>query len=88
MNTNKFFRPAIAATVFAVVAASSVPASAAGFGYFSLYNDGTQAFNSRAVAGAAPNALATYRDGVRCHYEYRNQWGAYGNQRVRIEVCN
>ena len=46
------------------------------------YSDGSQAFNSRAVAGAAPNALAT-ASGVRCEYRYVVQNG----QRVRYQVC-
>lgn len=88
MNINKNFRPALAAAAFTMAALSASSASAAGFNFFSLYNDGTQAYNSRAIAGAAPNALATYQGGIRCQYEYRVQWTSYGRQRVRVEVCN
>lgn len=88
MKTETYIRPGIFAAALAIAAMTASPASAAGFGLFNLYNDGTQAFNSRAIAGAAPNALATYQGGIRCHYEYRVQWNSYGSQRVRVEVCN
>ena len=88
MKTDTYIRPAVAAAAFAIAAMTASSASAAGFNFFSLYNDGTQAYNSRTIAGAAPNALATYQGGIRCHYEYRVQWNSYGSQRVRVEICN
>jgi hypothetical protein len=61
----------------------ATPAAAQG-GFFGkwFYQDGSQAYNARAVAGAAPNPLATAA-GVRCEYRYVNQNG----QRVRYEIC-
>lgn len=69
-----------------VVAGAATAASAASpyFYYNPYYHDGTQAFHSRAIAGAAPNAYSTFIYGVRCSYEYRNIGGA----RVRYQVCN
>ncbi|MEM7464452.1 MAG: hypothetical protein AAF362_17415 [Pseudomonadota bacterium] len=88
MKIAKHIRPVIAASAFAIAAISATSASATGFGYFNLYHDGTQAFNSRAIAGAAPNALATYQGGIRCQYEYRVQWTPAGPQKIRHQVCN
>jgi hypothetical protein len=77
--------PALIAAVFFLTLATAplAPAQAAG-GFFGtwFYKDGSQAYNARAVAGAAPNALATAR-GARCEYRYIVQNG----QRVRYEIC-
>ena len=60
-----------------------LPAHAQG-GFFGgwFYSDGSQQYNSRAVAGAAPNRLATGR-GVRCEYRYVVRNG----QRIRYRYC-
>ena len=47
-----------------------------------FYRDGSQEFNARAVAGAAPNVLAN-AGGVRCEYRYIVQNG----QRIRYQFC-
>jgi hypothetical protein len=72
---------AIAAAIFASATTSAL--AAPNFLY-PVLPDGSQYFNSRAVAGAAPNLGATFIYGVRCHYEYRIQYG----ERVRVQVCN
>jgi hypothetical protein len=77
----------MSAAAFAVIAGCAT-ASAGGASPFFFVPDGTQAFNSRAIAGAAPNSYATYIEGIRCHYEYRVFWGSNGRERVRVEVCN
>ncbi len=63
------------------------PAQAGG-SYAPYFTDGTQAYNSRVIAGAGPNWYATFIRGVRCHYEYRVQYGPAGPERIRIRVCN
>lgn len=88
MKSQLMTRITMAAAAFAVVAGVATTASAGGVSPFFFVPDGTQAFNSRAIAGAAPNSYATYIDGVRCHYEYRVHWGIHGRERVRVEVCN
>ncbi|MFZ1814273.1 MAG: hypothetical protein WBO55_05550 [Rhizobiaceae bacterium] len=71
-----------------LLAGASVSAQAGGYSSWGLHYDGTQPYHSRAVAGAAPNSHATFYHGVRCHYEYRVQYGAYGAQRIQVQVCN
>lgn len=69
----------------AVVLAGSISSAAAGSLFFyPHYYDGSQAYNSRVIAGAAPNAYSTFIYGARCSYEYRYVGGA----RVRYQVCN
>lgn len=80
-------RCAMALAAIAGLALATTPARAGGFDY-PHFRDGTQAYNSRAVAGAGPNWYATFIRGVRCQYEYRVVRGANGPQRVRVEICN
>lgn len=75
------FRTAGLAAVLTLAAGTTAHAQGGFFGSW-FYQDGSQAFNSRAVAGAAPNALATGR-GVRCEYRYVVRNG----QRIRYQYC-
>lgn len=54
------------------------------FWFNPYFSDGTQAAQSRVIAGASPNLYSTYIDGVRCHYEYRVRYG----QRVQVYICD
>ncbi|MGI9402820.1 MAG: hypothetical protein ACR2O0_16300 [Rhizobiaceae bacterium] len=81
---------AIPASLLAALALAAGPASAqvrnvfgGAFGNY-YYSDGSQPRNSRTIAGAAPNSLATFQGGVRCEYRY-----SYINGRKqRFEYCN
>ena len=81
---------AIPASIAAAVMMAATPSFAQGqkfiggaFGNF-FYSDGSQARNSRTIAGAAPNSIATFQGGVRCEYRYIYQNG----KKVRYEYCN
>ncbi|GIL00653.1 MAG: hypothetical protein BroJett030_05520 [Alphaproteobacteria bacterium] len=65
-----------------IVVGLAGPAVSGGFFGNWFPADGSQSFNSRAVAGAAPNSLATGR-GVRCEYRYVVRNGV----RERYEFC-
>lgn len=80
-------RRAMALAALVGLAFAAAPANAGGFDY-PHFRDGTQAYNSRAIAGAGPNWYATFIRGVRCQYEYRVVRGPNGPQRIRVEVCN
>ena len=84
--SNKLFQRSVAAIVAVGAIAATVQTANAGRHYYFHFGapDGTQAYNSRVIAGAAPSAYSTYIKGIRCHYEYRVQYG----ERVRFEVCN
>ncbi len=86
-GTSRGARAAIALAALAGLTLAAAPASAGGLDY-PHFRDRTQAYNSRAIAGAGPNWYATFIRGVRCQYEYRVVNGAKGPQRVRVEICN
>jgi len=82
-------RIAIPASLAAAVMLAASPSFAqnqrvfgGAFGNF-YYSDGSQARNSRTIAGAAPNSLATFQGGVRCEYRY----GYVNGQKQRYEYC-
>lgn len=83
-------RIAIPASLAAAVILAASPTFAQNRGFFGgayggyFYNDGSQARNSRTIAGAAPNSLATFQGGVRCEYRYTYRNG----QKQRYEYCN
>ncbi len=74
-----------AAATLAIFAAMPVlSASAQSANKYPNFRDSSQAYNSRVIAGAAPNWYATFIEGDRCSYQYR----VINGQRVRYEVCN
>lgn len=78
--------PAIFAVCAGSALAAAAPAGALEF-HFPRFKDGSQAFHSRAIAGAGPNWYSTFIRGERCEFRYRTVPTANGPQKLRYEVC-
>ena len=86
MTLSKAANTAMALAIFAtsVVAGSAANAAGKSGFFYPHFTDGTQAYNSRVIAGAAPNWHATFIEGDRCSFFYR----VVNGQRLRYQVCN
>ncbi len=75
----------VVASALVVFAASlGMAPSAEARSKYPNFRDASQAYNSRVVAGAAPNWYATFIEGDRCSFVYR----VVNGQRIRYQVCN